>query len=59
MSEDYSAAADWAERDMTPPQESTSTLRGRVATDFGRDLLERAGCRPGRAGDADDGQVKR
>jgi hypothetical protein len=43
MSDDYSAAADWAERDMTLPQESTSARRGQVAVNFGRDLVSAAG----------------
>ncbi len=43
---------------MTLPQESTS-VRGWAAADVGRDLLEKAGCRLGRVGDADEGQVKR
>ena len=59
MDEDYSAAADWAERDMTLPQHSASARRGRAAADVGRDLLEGAGYRLGRVGDAEDGQVKR
>src|SRR5450759_157959 len=43
MSEDYNAAADWAERDMTLPQKSTSARRGQAAAEFGRDLLSTAG----------------
>ena len=46
MSKDHTAAADWVERDMTLPRNSTSALRGRAATDFGRDLLAKAGGRP-------------
>ena len=46
MSKDYSAAASWAERDMTLPQNSTSARRGQAAADFGRDLLAKAGGRP-------------
>lgn len=46
MNEDYSAAADWAERDMTLPRNSTSARRGQAAADFGRDLLAKAGGRP-------------
>lgn len=43
MGEDYSAAADWAESDMTLPQNSTSARRGRAAADLSRDLLAAAG----------------
>ncbi|NMM18100.1 MAG: hypothetical protein HHJ14_13565 [Cellulomonas sp.] len=46
MTKDYSAAADWAERDMTLPKNSTSARRGQAAADFGRDLLAKAGGRP-------------
>lgn len=46
MSEDYSAAADWAERDVTLPRNSTSARRGQAAADFGRDLLAKAAGRP-------------
>lgn len=46
MSKDYSAAADWAERDMTLPRDCTSARRGQAAADFGRDLLAKAGGRP-------------
>lgn len=46
MSKDYSAAADWAERDMTLPRNSTSARRGQAAADFGRDLLAKVGGRP-------------
>ena len=46
MSKDFSAAADWAEREMTLPKHSTSARRGKVASAFGRDLLAKAGGRP-------------
>ncbi|WP_448059216.1 hypothetical protein [Cellulomonas hominis] len=46
MNKDYSAAADWAEHDMTLPRDSTTARRGQAAADFGRDLLARAGGRP-------------
>ena len=46
MSNDYTAASDWAERDMTLPRNSTSALRGQAATDFCRDLLAKVGGRP-------------
>jgi hypothetical protein len=45
MSKDYSAAADWVERDMTLPQSSMSARRAQAAADCGRDLLARAGGR--------------
>jgi len=45
MSKDYSAAADWVERDMTLPQSSMSARRAQAAADLGRDLLARAGGR--------------
>lgn len=44
---DYQQAAEWAERDMTLKPASTTALRGKAATSFGRDLLERTtGGRP-------------
>ena len=46
MSKDYSAAADWAEHEMTLPQNSTSARRGQAAASLGRDLLAKAGGRP-------------
>ena len=44
--DEYAAAAEWAENDMTLPVASTSALQGADATAFGRELLERVG--PGR-----------
>jgi hypothetical protein len=46
MSDEYSAAADWAERDMTLPQNSTSARRGQEAGDFDHDLLVMSGGQP-------------
>ncbi|WP_405062306.1 hypothetical protein OG474_11870 [Kribbella sp. NBC_01505] len=48
MSEkDYDAAAEWAEHDMTLPEDSKSALRGQAAAAFGSDLIERSrGGRP-------------
>jgi hypothetical protein len=44
---DYDAAAEWAEHDMTLPQDSKTALRGEDAAAFGRDLIERSrGGRP-------------
>ena len=44
---DYSAAADWAEHDMTLTPGSPTALHGSAAADLGRDLLRRAtGGRP-------------
>jgi hypothetical protein len=40
-----SAAADWAERDMTLPQNSTSARRGQEAGDFSHDLFVMSGGR--------------
>lgn len=45
--QDYDAAAEWAEKDMTLAPGSTTALRGTAAADLGRGLLERAtGGRP-------------
>ena len=44
--EEYAAAAEWAEQDMTLPRNSTTALRGDAAATFGRGLLERSAGRP-------------
>lgn len=44
---DYTAAAEWAERDMQLKDRSTTALRGAAAAQHGREALERAlGGRP-------------
>ncbi len=44
---DYSAAAQWAECDMTLPKSSRTALRGEQAAAYGRSVVERAlGGRP-------------
>jgi len=40
--QDYDAAAEWAQKDMTLAPGSTTALRGTAAADLGRGLLERA-----------------
>lgn len=45
--QDYEAAAEWAEKDMTLTPKSSTALRGAAAGALGRGLLERAtGGRP-------------
>jgi hypothetical protein len=54
---DYDAAAEWAEHDMALPENSRSALRGEVAAEFGRDLIERSrGGRPSVDPDAGPGE---
>ncbi|HWD79140.1 MAG TPA: CopG family transcriptional regulator, partial [Kribbella sp.] len=54
---DYDAAAEWAEHDMSLPENSKSSLRGADAADFGRELVERSrGGRPSIDPDASPGE---
>ena len=41
--DDFDSASEWAEHDMTLPDNSKSALRGPAAAAFGRDLLQRSG----------------
>ncbi len=43
---DYDALAEWAEKDMTLPERSTTAARGTAAAEMGRDLLQRSVGRP-------------
>jgi len=39
---DYTAAAEWAEHEMTLPRNSATAVRGEEAAAYGRSVLERA-----------------
>jgi len=41
--DDFDSASEWAEHEMTLPDNSESALRGPAATAFGRDLLQWSG----------------
>ncbi|HEY3556335.1 MAG TPA: hypothetical protein VGL05_02660 [Kribbella sp.] len=54
---DYDAAAEWAEHDMSLPENSRTALRGQAAAEFGRELIERSrGGRPSIDPDAGPGE---
>ena len=58
---DYDALADWAEREMNLPKNSTTAKRGADAARAGRELLERvgAGGRPSLGSDDETGESPR